>query len=102
MRPGGVKPYVMAGAGPIFGSSAGAFVSRSSGTPSISGAHTETAAGGPLGGGVDFHLARSITVGVNAAYVWMSPFAQPVGARTKYSGPQVGMSFGFLFGKETR
>lgn len=98
---GAIRPYLLAGVGPIWGSSAGSFLSTSS-VPSLSGAHETTTAGGPVGGGVDFHIARSLSVGVTASYYWMVPFSQPVGAKRTYAGPQVGFAFGFLFGKGTR
>ena len=95
---GAIKPYAVMTLGPIFGSSAGTFVSTS-GTASVSGAHDEITAGGELGGGVDFHLARWFSIGVTAGYNWMIPFEHAVGSRTSYNGAQMGLGFGFLFGK---
>jgi len=95
---GAIKPYAILTLGPVIGSSAGTFNSRSS-TPSVIGAHDEVTAGGQLGGGVDFHVARSVIFGLNAGYNWMVPFEHAVGSRTSYSGAELGLSFGFLFGK---
>lgn len=95
---GGIKPYAVMTLGPMFGSSAGSFVSTSN-VASVAGAHDEISAGGQLGGGVDFHLARWLAIGVTAGYNWMIPFEHAVGSRTNYSGAEVGLAFGFLFGK---
>jgi len=95
---GAIKPYAILTAGPMIGSSAGTFTSKSS-TPSVTGAHDEVTAGGQVGGGVDFHVARSVIFGLNAGYNWMVPFEHAVGSRTSYSGAELGLSFGFLFGK---
>ena len=38
-------------------------------------------------------------IGVNGGYNWMIDFAQPVGTRDTYSGPEFGISFGWLFGR---
>lgn len=98
---GAIKPYVFAGAGPVFGGSTGSFVPRASGA-ALSGVHDDVTAGGPIGGGVDFHVARWFSLGVSGAYNWMAPFSEPVGSRKSYAGPQVGLTFGFLFGRETK
>ena len=47
----------------------------------------------------DFHVARSVSIGVSAGYNWMVPFGHAVGSRTDYSGAMVGVSAGLLFGK---
>jgi hypothetical protein len=94
-----VKPFVAVGLGPVFGSSTGSFVGASG---AQTGARTEATIGGHVGGGVDFHLARWFSVGVNAGYNWMADFSEPVGTRDNYSGPEVGVSFGWLFGHGRR
>jgi len=91
-----IKPYVAVGLGPVFGSSVGTF--SGSGTR-LAGVNEQATVGGHVGGGVDFHLARWFSVGVNGGYNWMADFSTPVGARSNYSGPEFGMTFGFLFGK---
>jgi hypothetical protein len=90
------KPFVAASLGPVFGSSSGAFAG---GGTEIVGSHSQTTVGGHIGGGVDFHVARSFALGVNAGYNWMVPFEQPVGARSSYDGAEVGLTIGWLFGK---
>lgn len=91
-----IKPFVALGIGPVIGSSAGTF---SGSGARISGVSDQATIGGHVGGGADFHLARWFSVGVNAGYNWMADFSTPVGAHSNYSGPEFGMTFGFLFGK---
>ncbi len=91
-----VKPYLAAGFGPVFGASDGSFSSRAA---MFAGSRTQATVGGHIGAGVDFHVARAFSVGVNAGYNWMVDFAEPVGSRDNYSGPELGLSFGWLFGK---
>jgi hypothetical protein len=93
---GAVKPFAAVGLGPVFGSSTGTFVG--SGTQ-LTGVHTQVTAGGHVGGGVDVHVGRSFAIGVNGGYNWMLDFAKPVGVRDNYSGPEVGVSVGWLFGR---
>jgi hypothetical protein len=91
-----IKPFVAAGIGPVFGSSVGSFAG---GGTVFSGANTQATTGGHFGAGVDFHVARSFAIGVNGGYNWMVDFSQPVGARDNYSGPEFGVSIGWLFGR---
>ena len=91
-----VKPYLAAGFGPVFGASDGSFSTAGS---DFAGSRTQATVGGHIGAGVDFHVARAFSVGVNAGYNWMVDFAEPVGSRDNYSGPELGLSFGWLFGK---
>ena len=91
-----VKPFVATSLGPVFGSSSGAFVG---GGTQFAGVHAQTTIGGHVGGGVDFHVARSFALGVNLGYNWMVPFEQPVGARSSYDGVELGLTIGWLFGK---
>lgn len=90
------KPFVAVGLGPVFGGSTGSFVG---GGVVQNGVQSEATVGGHVGGGVDFHVARCFSIGVNAGYNWMVDFSKPVGGRDNYSGPEVGMSLGWLFGK---
>jgi caspase domain-containing protein len=91
-----VKPFVAFGLGPVFGDSSGSFVG---GGTVLTGVHTQATAGGHVGAGVDFHLARSFAVGVSGGYNWMMDFSRPVGPRDNYSGPEFGVSLGWLFGR---
>jgi len=92
----GLKPFVSVAAGPIFGVSEGSFVGA--GVIS-SGDAVRTTLGGQLGAGVDLHVARSFSIGLEAGYHAMMNFAQPVGLRDDFNGPHVTISFGWLFGK---
>jgi hypothetical protein len=37
-------------------------------------------------------------MGVSAGYRWMSDFSQPIGPRDNYSGFELTLNFGWLFG----
>jgi hypothetical protein len=91
-----VKPYLAAGLGPVIGGSSGAGVSYDG---AFAGSRTRASVGGTFGAGVDFHLGRHWSLGVGGGYQWMLDFSDPVGARDNYSGFQLGLSIGWLFGK---
>jgi hypothetical protein len=93
-----VKPYLVAGVGPVIGASEGSSVGADG---VFSGSRTEATVGGPVGAGVDFHLSRHFTLGVNAGYFWMADFSQPIGGRDNYSGFELSISFGWLFGENS-
>ncbi len=97
--PPAIKPYLAASIGPVIGSSAGSFIGN--GTVS-NGEFAAVTAGGLIGGGVDFHMGRPFSIGITAGYNWMSDFSRPIGSRDNYSGAEIGITFGFLFGKGTR
>jgi len=90
-----IKPYIAVTVGPVFGTSAGNYVSPGL---IVSGESAQATIGGHGGGGVDFHVGRHVSLGVNAGYDWMASFARPVGPRDNYSGAEFGASFGVLFG----
>ena len=94
--PNAIKPYVALTAGPMFGSTAGSFIDDGG---VVTGTRTQVTAGGHAGGGIDVHVARWLSIGINGGYNWMIDFAQPVGTRDNYSGPELGISFGWLFGR---
>jgi hypothetical protein len=91
-----VKPYVDLSIGPVFGATSGASVSRGG---TSAGEVVEVAVGGVAGGGVDFHVSRGFSLGVSAGYRWMSDFSQPIGPRDNYSGFELTLNFGWVFGK---
>lgn len=91
-----VKPYLAAGLGPVIGSSEGAGMSLDA---TFAGARTRASVGGTVAAGVDFHLGRHFTLGVEGGYQWMADFSDPIGARDNYSGFQFGVNIGCLFGK---
>jgi hypothetical protein len=91
-----VRPYLAVGLGPVIGGSSGAGVSSDG---AFAGSRTRASFGGTIGAGVDFHLGRHWSVGVGGGYQWMVDFPEPVGARDNYSGFQLEVSIGWLFGK---
>jgi len=91
-----VKPYLAAGLGPVFGSRAGSGVG-SGGV--YTGTRSWTTLGGFAGGGVDLHVGRNWSLGVDAGYTWMSDFSEPIAGRDNYSGFSFAVGFGFLFGR---
>jgi hypothetical protein len=94
--PNVAKPYLALSAGPVFGSATGSFLG---GGQIGTGTRSQVTAGGHAGGGVDVQVTRWLSIGMNAGYNWMIDFAQPVGSRDNYSGPELGISFGWLFGR---
>jgi hypothetical protein len=91
-----LRPHLSVGLGPVFGTAEGTSVS---GSRVIAGTHTEVSIGGDLGVGVDLHLGRAVSLGLDAGYRWMADFPEPVGARDNYSGFTLAVRVGWLFGK---
>ena len=91
-----VKPYLAAGLGPVIGESSGAGLTHEG---AFAGSRTRGTVGGTLGAGVDFHLGRHASLGVGGGYQWMADFSEPIGARDNYSGFQIGLNVGWVFGK---
>jgi len=93
-----VKPYLLAGVGPVVGTVAGSVASRPG---FFTGARSEVALGGQLGGGVDFMLGRSWALNIEASYNFMQPFDRPIGPHDDYSGFELHVGIGWVFGKGT-
>ena len=91
-----VKPYLALGFGPVIGGSTGSSLSLGS---AFAGAQSAATAGGFFGAGVDFLAGRWCSIGVSAGYNLMADFSRPIGGRDNYSGFQVAVGLGFLFGK---
>jgi hypothetical protein len=91
-----VKPAVLAAVGPVIAGAGGTTV-----TPDgvFDGGVSEVTIGLFLGGGVDFHLGRNFSMGVTTGYNWVGDFETPVGGRTNYSGFELTLGFGWVFGK---
>lgn len=90
-----MKPFLLASIGPVIGSNSGSTVTTSSVS---SGVTTQTTVGGVIGGGVDVHLGRRWSLGLDGGYQWMANFDEPVGGRREYRGVQIGVGIGWLFG----
>ena len=90
-----MKPFFAASLGPVLGASSGSFAGNGG---VFAGTRSDAAAGGQVGAGVDFHVARWLSVGVSGGYNWMLDFAEPIGRRDNYSGPQLSVNIGWLFG----
>ena len=88
-----VKPYLSALVGPYFADSTGSFVGAGAVT---SGVHSDATVGAVFGGGLDFHVARPFMLGVDGGYRVMPDFSS---THTNYSGFEIGITFGFLWGK---
>jgi len=95
LRRQSLKPFLSAGLGPVIGSAAGNFAGRQSVS---SGTVTRVTLGGRFGGGLDVLVARSLSLGVDASYNPTLPFSEPVGLHDHFSGAQVGVNVGWLFG----
>ncbi len=52
-----------------------------------------------IGGGVDVHVARSFSIGLNTAYNAMLNFSEPVGLHKNFNCAQLALGVGWLFGK---
>lgn len=96
LRGRAVKPYLSAGFGPVIGASSGASTDF---TSAFAGSQEAATAGGFFGAGVDVLIGRRWSLGVNGSYNWMADFSRPIGGRDDYSGFQVAVGLGFLFGK---
>jgi hypothetical protein len=99
LRARAVKPYLAAGFGPVIGSSTGSSVDFMS---AFAGTQSAATAGAFFGAGVDVHTGRWCSIGVGAGYSLMADFSRPIGGRDNYSGFQVTVSLGLLFGKGYR
>jgi hypothetical protein len=91
-----VKPAVVVSVGPVLGGVGGTTVN---GHTVFDGGRSEVTIGAFLGGGVDFHLGRNFSMGVTSGYNWVGDFDTPIGGRTNYSGFELSLGFGWVFGK---
>ena len=90
-----VKPALVASVGPVIGSIGGTAVTESG---AFVGERNEVTVSGFLGAGVDFHLGRGFSLGLITGYNWMPDFDQPIGGRRNWSGFELGLNIGWLFG----
>ena len=60
---------------------------------------TTAAAGLQLGGGFDVQITRSFMMGARAGYNFVSDFATPLDGEDNFSGFEIGIEFGWVFGR---
>jgi outer membrane protein W len=87
-----VRPYLAAGVGSFMGFEASNSLLAQS-------AHSESAFGGRVGGGVDVFLGNIVKLGAGVGYNAMVDFRTSVGARTNYNGFDASIGIGFVFGR---
>ena len=91
-----VKLYLAAGLGPVIGLHSGASVDQAN---VFVGNRAAMTFGGFVGGGADVLLGRRWSLGVSAGYNWMADFSETIGTRKNYSGLDVGIGIGWMWGK---
>jgi len=84
-------PFVQGSIGPVFGFEA-------QNTLMVQEARTETAIGGRISAGADLFTSRSFKIGLQAGFLLMTDFTQPVGARRNFNGPDFSLGVAFLWG----
>ena len=62
-------------------------------------ARSETAAGAYVGAGIDWFVSNLFKIGLNGGYHFVSDFDRPIGTEDNYSGAELSLTFGFIFGK---
>jgi len=95
-QPRPLKPFVAGAIGPVIGSGDGV---RAGPRGVVVSSDTVATIGGLVGGGIDVHLARSWAMGAELNYSWMADFSDPIGERDNYSGVQMQLRLGWLFGR---
>ncbi len=90
-----VRPYLTLGMGPVIGSASGAFLD---GGVVRAGDDAQVTVGAQAGAGVDVLLGRRWSMGFGTGYNWVDEFARPVGERRDFSGIEMTLSLGWLFG----
>ncbi len=89
------RPYLAAATGPYIAS-----IERNQTFPGvITEPKTLAAFGISLGGGIDIVMNRRVMMGTGIFYYLVDDFSEPVGGLKNYSGFELKISFGFLFGK---
>jgi hypothetical protein len=91
-----VKLFLAAGLGPVIGLHAGGSVSQAT---MFVGTRAAMTFGGFVGGGMDVLLGRRWSIGVSGGYRWMADFSETIGTRKNYSGVDVGIGIGWMWGK---
>jgi hypothetical protein len=96
LRSRALKPFLAVGFGPVIGASSGGSVDS---TSVFAGTRTAATAGGFFGAGFDVHVGRRWSIGVDAGYNLMADFSRPIGGSDNYSGFEVALGLGWMFGK---
>jgi hypothetical protein len=96
-----VEPYVTAGAGPVFGVDTTATFDheRHGYYDSHASTRVGTTFGGRVGGGVDFRLGQTFTMGMAGAWNWDAGFSDDLWRAPRPNGGEFTVSFGWNFGK---
>jgi hypothetical protein len=103
--PPSVKPFLSGAVGPYFRH---ALPRDEQGNPSrsLAGVYQSFAAGGSVGGGFDFQLARWCMLGTKLGYNFTSDFTDDstgtFGRKTNYNGFELVIDFSFVLGKESK
>lgn len=90
-----VRPFLMVGGGPAFATET---LSELYGYV-YAESRTQTAFCGQFGGGVDVIASRQVMVGFKATYNLMTEYSDPVAGIRDYSGPEISVNIGYLFGR---
>jgi len=93
------KPFIGAGLGPVIGIS---HRRVGSGDTAFNTTVTRATLGGRIDAGIDVHVARSFSIGLDVAYSAMLNFSEPFGAHHNFNGAQASIGVGWLFGKGSR
>ncbi len=91
LAPAQVRPYLAVAMGPFIGVGAQTGIGV---TNTVSGA-----IGGQFGGGLDAQVTRSFMIGGRVGYNAMSDFATPIFGKDNFSGWEIAIELGWLFGK---
>jgi len=87
---GKVRPFLAAGIGSYIGT-------ETKNEILVQESRTETAFGGRLGVGVDFHLGSHFKLAALVGHHLMTDFATPISGRRNYNGTGFGMEVGYIF-----
>ena len=87
---GKVRPFLAAGIGSYIGT-------ETKNEVLVQESRTETAFGGRLGIGIDFHLGSHFKLAALVGHHLMTDFATPISGRKNYNGTGFGMEIGYLF-----
>jgi hypothetical protein len=96
-----VEPYATAGIGPVFGvDTVSSFDDEGEwGHSWHDSTHVGTTFGGRIGGGLDFSLGRTFTIGLGGAWNWDSGFSDDLWRAPRPNGGEFTVSFGWNFGR---